>query len=86
MPKKFESGDIFGVPLPDGSLALGQFLSRERQALNSVGCALFSATCPTTGPVPGELTPISALLLTPDLLNKGIWPLLTKREAIVPPE
>jgi len=86
MPKKFDSGDIFGVPLPDGSIALGQVLSRERQALNSVGCAFFSAACSVTGPLPDSLTPISALLVTPDLLNKGAWPLLAKRDVVVPPQ
>jgi hypothetical protein len=83
MPKKFAPGDIFGVPLPNGLLALGQVLSRERQALNSVGCALFSETLSEGAPVPEFLSPVSVMLVTPDLLSKGVWPVLSNREPVV---
>ena len=85
MPKRFAAGDIFGVPLPDGSMALGQVLGCEREALNSVGCALFGDRF--TGAAEFVLgKPIAVLLVTPDLLNKGIWPILQSRELQVPAE
>lgn len=45
IPKKkrqrHKEGDVFAVPLGDGSYALGQILSYEPEALNSVGCAFY---------------------------------------------
>lgn len=76
-----EAGDIFGVPLPNGALCVGQVLARERQALNSIGCAFYCAAVRAGDSLAGipELLrqrPIAILLTTPDLLNKGHWPIL----------
>ena len=77
MSKQFEPGDIFGIPLPDGSMGTGQILSLEPDALNSVGCAFFSVTVGPAG-LSGSVEPIAALLVTPDLLKNGVWPVKSK--------
>lgn len=44
------AGDVFAVPLDDGSHAVGQMLGHEPEALNSFGCAFYdlrSAGAPT---------------------------------------
>lgn len=73
MTKQYQPGDVFGVPLPDGSMAAGQVLSLEPDALNSIGCAFFSATVGPDG-VSGFIEPIAVLLVTPDFLESGAWP------------
>ena len=73
MTQKFKPGDIFGVPLPNDSMGVGQVLSLEPDALNSVGCVFFAATVSPSG-LSGAMEPIAALLVTPDLLKSGAWP------------
>ena len=73
MTCKFQPGDIFGIPLPDASMGIGQILSLEPDALNSVGCVFFAATARPSG-FTGVMEPISVLLVTPDLLKSGVWP------------
>ena len=85
MPKRFAAGDIFGIPLPDGSFAAGQVLGREREALNSLGCAFFPDRVKAGDPV-SLSDPIAVLLVTPDLLNKGIWPVVSRDEPTVLPQ
>jgi|SRR5688500_10520446 len=77
MFKQFEPGDIFGIPLPDGSMGTGQVLSLEPDALNTVGCAFFAAKVGPNG-FSGSVEPIAALLVTPDLLKSGVWPVKSK--------
>jgi len=86
MPKKFSPGDIFGVPLPDGTMAIGQVLARERDALNSVGCVFFASIATPSQAMSGKFEPVAILLVTPDLLNRGVWPILAKGEVSIPPE
>ena len=82
MAQQFSPGDIFGVPLPDGSMGTGQVLSLELDALNSVGCVFLAATVGPEG-VSGVPLPIAALLVTPDLLNSGVWPVKTKAPVLL---
>ena len=82
------NGDIFGVPLPDDTYALGQVLGRERDALNSIGCAFFGAIARAGESLVGlpELlhqTPIAVLLTTPESLTKGIWPILANHTVVL---
>ena len=94
IPKKkrqrHKEGDVFLVPLNDGSYGLGQILSYEPQALNSVGCALYNIrvvdgpSLDIPAPLPQDRV-ISILLTTKDLLNRAVWPVVTDR-AIPTPE
>src|SRR5690606_10736513 len=81
MAQKFKPGDIFGVPLPNDSMGIGQVLSLEPGALNSVGCVFFAAIASPSG-LSGVIEPIAALLVTPDLLKSGAWPV---KEGLIKP-
>lgn len=85
MAQRFGPGDIFGVPLPDGSMGVGQVLSLEPDALNSVGCVFVSAIVGPQG-LSGEPRPIAALLITPDLLKSGVWPVKASAPVLLPRE
>jgi len=87
--QRHKIGDVFAVPLVDGSFSLGQVLSYEPDALNSVGCAFYSirALDPKSLVVPQPLSRediVSILLTTKDLLNRGRWPVLANRAAPIP--
>ena len=69
-----EIGDVFSIQLMDGEFATGQVVGREREVLNSITCAFFSAkhTRPSsTLNEAGSL--ISCLFITSDLLRRGKW-------------
>jgi len=85
MAQKFNPGDIFGVPLPGDSMGIGQVLSLEPDALNSVGCVFFAATASPSG-LSGAMEPIAALLVTPDLLKSGAWPVKSQGPVFLEPE
>lgn len=85
MAQKFKPGDIFGIPLPDESMGIGQVLSLEPDALNSVGCVFFAASASLSG-LKGALEPIAALLVTPDLLKRGTWPVKSQGPVFLEPE
>lgn len=83
-------GDIFVVPLKDGSECLGQVVGREPSVLNSVAIALFDAKGRWSQ---GEALPpldmpnvFSALLATRDLLDSGRWIVLGKKAVGLAPE
>ena len=84
MPRqKPREGDIFEIPLENGEAAIGQALSLEPQALNSIGCAFWE---PSNSPNPEQIDhpPISALLITPELLKRGIWKIISNRPPTLP--
>lgn len=74
MTKQFAPGDLFAVPLPDGRFGVGQVLSIEPDAMDSVGCVFFAATVSDQAGVQGAATPVSVELVSPDLLRNGRWP------------
>jgi hypothetical protein len=82
--QRHKEGDVFLVPLEDGSYGLGQILSYEPAALNTVGCAFYDLRV-VNGPsldIPAPLPQdrvISILLTTKDLLNRAVWPVVTHR-------
>ncbi len=90
MKKTISRGDLFGIPLKDESFLLGQVLSIEPEALNSIGCALFSARWKKGESIPPPLFSdlFSILLITRDLLDLGTWkvvgnaPVSLSRDAI----
>lgn len=80
MPKrqKWKVGDLFKIPLADGSAALGHIVAQEREMLNSVTCAFYDAkvpeTCPPQAPpLPSDEALIACLFTTHDLLGNGSW-------------
>jgi len=80
MPKKqaWEVGDLFEIPLRDGSRVLGQVVGREADALNSAAVALFDLRLAAGSPPPDPAqartaTVFSALFVTRDLLDHGTW-------------
>lgn len=84
MPRqKIKEGDIFEISLENEERAFGQLLSVEPKALNSVGVALWE---PSTSCHIDVLKspPIAVLLVTPDLLKKGSWPIIGNSSPVVP--
>ncbi len=74
-----KEGDVFAVPLIDGSYAVGQMLGHEPQALNSFGCAFYDLRSTGAPALPAALPQdklIAILLTTPDLLKRGYWPIV----------
>ena len=80
-----EVGDVFAIPLPDGDQAIGQVVAKIDD-LASVGCVLFSVKHHPNSPLPKLAQPISVLLVTPELLQRRVWPVIEHRAVNVPPE
>jgi hypothetical protein len=79
MPKRKEQwseGDLFAVPLMDGTAAVGQILHLTPQALNSAVCAYYGVRV-WDGITPekalGDDKLIAVLFTTRDLLDSGKW-------------
>ena len=76
--QKWKVGDLFKIPLADGSASLGHIVAQEREMLNSVTCAFYDIkvpdTCPPQAPpLPSDGALIACLFTTHDLLGSGIW-------------
>jgi len=83
MPRqKIKEGDIFEISLENGEKAFGQVLSIEPKALNSLGLALWepSTLCYTETLAK---SPVAVLLVTPDLLKRGSWPIIGNTSPVV---
>jgi hypothetical protein len=79
--RKWKVGDLFKIPLADGSALLGHIVAQEREMLNSVTCAYYdtkvSDTCPPDAPpLPSDEALIACLFTTHDLLDNGMWPVV----------
>ena len=80
----YSGGDVFLVPLKDGSQSVGQVLSITKRALNSCICAFFDIRLPNgvkkveQALKEGDL--IAVQFVTVDLLKKGYWPVIEARE------
>ena len=77
-------GDIFCIPLTDGTYSIGQVVGQEPEALNSVICVFFSRRL---GAVPIQLDSqlserelLSVLFVTRDLLDSGDWQVFCRTE------
>jgi len=75
MPKqKVKVGDVFWVPIEDGSFVLGQIVEDECEVLNSIACVFFD--CRVSPKETNEVNfdyPISCQFVTRDLFNSGVW-------------
>jgi hypothetical protein len=72
------AGDVFAVPLPSGDgVGVGQLISEEPGALNSVLCAIFDDLLGGEAQVeafrPSRAHLLSVQLMTRDLLDSGKW-------------
>lgn len=78
-------GDIFLVPLSDGSFTVGQVLAIEKEALNSVICVFTTDrhSCVSSGIHLNERKIISAQFTTPDLLDSGEWRVVGHQNAVL---
>ena len=81
--QKLVPGDYYEIPLEAGYSALGQMLSVEKEALNAVACA-FWATIEEDPISQLGKSPISVLLITPDLIKSGVWKALGNASISVP--
>lgn len=77
MAKKhaWQSGDVFGVPMPNAKYGLGQIISLEKECMDSVVCAFFENVMSEPGEKIGLYAPeiISIQFVTKDSLARGIW-------------
>ncbi len=78
---------MFAVPLIHGSYAMGQLLGYEGAALKSFGCAFYDLRSTGDAVLPAALPQeklIAILLVTPDLLKRGYWPIVGQRAIATP--
>ena len=79
--KTWDIGNLFSVPLIDGSYALGQVVGCEAEVLNSITCAFFRnridsiALVEIKGP-PDCSDAIAVQFVTKDLLTRRRWKVL----------
>jgi hypothetical protein len=79
--KKWTVGDLFKVPLNDGTASLGHIVGQERSMMNSVTCAFYaikvSDNCPPDSPPsPTDDALIACVFTTHDLISRGFWPII----------
>lgn len=85
-PKKqaVQQGDVFFVPLIDGTQSIGQVVKVTKKALNSIVCAFFDIHLSVAGDQveqdlqEGDL--ISVRFVTSDLLADGYWRVIENRK------
>ena|SRR3990167_3669204 len=83
MPRqKIREGDIFEISLENAEKSFGQVLSLESEALNSVGIALWESSTLSHSEMMAKM-PVAVLLVTPDLLKNGIWPIIGNAPPVV---
>src|SRR5690606_10060275 len=85
-PKSWDTGDVFFVPLSDGSFTIGQVLSK-----NHCTCVVYdfrTLSQPTINQAEfKELEPISILHLSNgDFLNNGHWGILFNEKVTLDPD
>jgi hypothetical protein len=79
--KTWDIGNLFAVPLSDGSYSLGQVVGREAEMLNSITCAFYRtrvnrAAIESPRGVPDQKDLIAVQFTTQDLLTRRIWKVL----------
>lgn len=73
------AGNVFLIPLSDGTCSLGQVLEMTPHVLNSILCAMFHrrGTRPQIeAALPDEREIVSVQFVTPESLKKGFWPIV----------
>jgi Immunity protein 26 len=79
--KTWDIGNLFAVPLNDGSYSLGQVVGREAQVLNSITCAFYKTRLSADAlhsirAVPDQEDLIAIQFITKDLLTRRVWKVL----------
>lgn len=87
--KTWDTGNLFAVPLADGTWTCGQVVGREAEVLNSVTCAFYrsrygSPDSATISAVPDESNLIAVLFTTKDLLTRRTWKVVGNHPVSVP--
>jgi len=79
-------GDLFAIPLSDGTSGYGQVVAEEPAVLRSVSIAVFGLRTPANFELP-ELAldaVIACLFVTSDLLSNGTWGVVGNQPPVVP--
>ena|SRR5688500_4003018 len=76
--KTWDVGNVFAVPLADGTHCLGQVVGREAQVLNSITCAFYGKRLSETELLDVRGTPeigdlIAVQFITKELLTRKVW-------------
>jgi hypothetical protein len=82
----FSAGDVFLVPLSDGSSSVGQVLSITPRAMNSCICAFFDVRISPNakGDIPlADEKLIAVQFVTPESLASGLWPVIDNRRLAI---
>lgn len=79
--ERWNVGDLFLVPLQDGTFSLGQIVAFEPEALNSVVCGFYDCIVQEYQFEAGEMDLrqedlVAMLFTTRDLLDSGDWPIV----------
>lgn len=83
--QNWNSGDIFAVPLGDGSFSLGQVISHEQHCMDSVLCAYASTLTSDINTItwlPKIEDIISIQITSRDSLDKHIWRVVSHSEPL----
>src|SRR3569623_1312262 len=88
MKQTWKSGDIFLIPNMDGRFTPGQVLAHEIRTLHSASCALFDQRVASLEEGKALVLELgkcfSALLITPDGLDGGVWPVVGWQPVVLP--
>lgn len=89
--KTWDIGNVFAVPLNDGSYALGQVVGREAQVLNSITCVFFrtrlrEADLTSVRAAPDVDEVLAVQFITKDLLTRRVWKVLGTFPVLIPRE
>ena len=87
--KAWEVGNLFAVPLADGSHVCGQVVGHEPQVLNSITCAFYRTRVPAGQPLsfqhlPGHSELIAVQFTTKDLLTRRVWKVVGNQPVTLP--
>ena len=79
--KPWDVGNLFAIPLTDGSFALGQVVSHDPGILNGITCVFFGRRIPELSPGAVDAPPlppeaIAVQFVTKDLLTRRTWRVL----------
>lgn len=83
-------GDVFAVPLEDGSFTLGQVVETDPILMNSITCVFYDARVHELEDNKvaslDDSNPIACQFVTRDQFNKGKWRRVSQLESNFPPE
>jgi hypothetical protein len=87
--KASDVGNLFAVPLADGSFTLGQVVGREADALNSITCAFYRSRTTADAlrsveAVPDQEDLIAVQFVTKELLTRRMWKVIGNYPVSIP--